>query len=110
MLCSTMNIKRVGVENREKIPNGDGQIGMLGPALPVKGEMLMDCSVDDHCTLALHVKNDHTLSGIHKALHILGDTWSIGSWSTLTLLERIDTLVLFISTSLIITNTSAKVL
>ena len=48
------------MKNREKIPNGDGGIGTLGPALPVKGEMLMDCSVDDHCTFALHVQNDHT--------------------------------------------------
>ena len=48
------------MKNREKIANGDGGIGTLGPALPVKGEMLMDCSVDDHCTFALHVQNDHT--------------------------------------------------
>jgi hypothetical protein len=54
-----MNAKRAGVKNREKIPNGEGGMGTLGPAVPVKGEILMDCSVDDHCTFALHVQIDY---------------------------------------------------
>ena len=44
------------MKNSEKIPSGEGGMGTLGPALPVNGEMLMGCSVDDHCTFALHVQ------------------------------------------------------
>ena len=55
LLWSMMNAKRAGVKNSEKIPNGEGGMGTLGPALPVNGEML-ECSADDLCTFALHVQ------------------------------------------------------
>ena len=44
-----------GVKKREKIPMGEGGMGTLGPAVLVKGGTLMDSSVDNHCTFALHV-------------------------------------------------------
>ena len=55
LLCSTMYAKSAGVKNREKIPNGEGGMGTLGPAVPVNGEMLIYSSVDDHCKFSLHV-------------------------------------------------------
>ena len=48
-----MNAKRAGVKNREKIPNGEGGTGTLGPAVSVNGGTLIHSSVDDHCTFAL---------------------------------------------------------
>ena len=54
LLCSTMNAKRAGVKRREKIPNGEGGTGTLGPAVSVNGWTLIHSSVNDHCMFALY--------------------------------------------------------
>ena len=44
------------MKNREKIPNGEGGTGTLGPAVSVNGGTLIHSSIYDHCTFALLCK------------------------------------------------------